>query len=469
MSDTEFYLADWLSVVLPRFLTQDGFNPPVDGYRFLDTSFKLSFQKPLADDLVKVWEGDGSIGGGLRAIFDFPQGPIQTFENALRRHGDRMNAQAAQSWRRNWAADIRKVVGEIGVSDPAGAVMDLLRRRELASIDALYAKADVVGAVQLLAPGERMRGLPALRFDEEYLDAQLQCDDLCAQLFRPGRPDQFDLNAMEVALRNTDPSGYHARVLKAYVFACAGLWHQVRPLCRSALLAVDAIPDKRPDDNRRGREAAYLLSVAERRVASSHVGIDHAEAMLKEAERRNHLPSDLRFDSERLAQQVARIQLEYFSRKVDPQANLIELIERAKALARDGLEETPNVVKRWIVRQSITNGLLLSLIANELMIQPARVSGNARGLIKLLSTEQQAPNLNVSPLDIQPVYSDAVSDFVWWVAVAVFGESKQMRDAAKSALELDVERQKDSTSPVTHFERVRQSQLLNLAGIDSQN
>ena len=465
--DTELHLADWLSVVLPRSVQQDRFERVPDGGHLLDTSVRMSFRKPLAEEIEKAWEGDDAAGGGLRTISDFPDAPKRTFEQALRRHADRMNAQAAQIWRSSWAADIRRVVGELRTPDPALSIVDLLRRRELASIEALYAKTDVVGAVQLLEPSERMRGLPALRFDAEYLDAQRQCDDLCGQLFRPDRPAQFDLNAMEAALRETDPSGYHARVLKAYVFACAGLWFQVRPLCRSALLAVDAIPNKNPDDNRRGREAVYLLAVAERRLASSYAGIEHAEAALNEAVRRNHMPGDLRFESEKLAQKVARIQLDHYSRKTGTRENLIDLIDRSMKLARQALDETPSVVKRWVVRQSVTNGLLLALIAKGPLVQPAQVSGNARELIQLLNKEEQAPDLSVPPFNQhRQKYADAVSDFVWLVAVAVFGERKEQRDAAKTALAEDAGQQRKSSSPITYIERVRQIHLLELAGID---
>ena len=467
VQDTELHLADWLSVVLPRSVQQERFERVPDSGNLLDTSVKMSFRQPTSEELERAWEGDDLAGGGLHTISDFPEAPIQTFEQALRRHADRMNAQAAQIWRSNWEADIRKVVGELRTPDPALLIIELLRRRELASIDALYAKTDVVGAVQLLEPSERMRGLPALRFDAEYRDAQAQCDDLCGQLFRPDRPAQFDLNAMEEALRETDPSGYHARVLKAYVFACAGLWFQVRPLCRSALLAVDAIPNKKPNDNRRGREAAYLLSVAERRLASSYAGIEHAEAALNEAVRRNHLQGDLRFDSERLAQQVARIQLDRYSKRVGTREYLIDLIDRSMNLAQQALEETPSVVKRWVVRQSVTNGLLLSLLAKEPLVQPAQVSGNARELIHLLNKEEQAPDLSVSPFDQnKQKYADAVSDFVWLVAVAVFGERKDQRDAARTALAEDASRQRNSSLSVTYIERVRQSHLLELAGMD---
>lgn len=469
VKDTELHIADWLSVVLPRSVQQDRFERLPEGGHLLDTSVKMSFRKPLAEEIEKAWEGDDSTGGGLHTISDFPKGPIKTFEQALRRHADRMNAQAAQLWRSDWATDIRKVVGELSNPDPALSIIDLLRRRELASIEALYAKTDVVGAVQLLEPSERMRGLPALRFDAEYLDAQQQCDELCGQLFRPDRPAQFDLSAMEKALRGTDPSGYHARVLKAYVFACAGLWFQVRPLCRSALLAVDSIPNKKADDNRRGREAAYLLAVAERRLASSYAGVEHAEAALNEAVRRNHLPRDLRFDCERLAQQVTRIQLDRYSKKATPGESLVVLIERSMDLARQALEETPSVVKRWVVRQSVTNGLLLSLIAKEPLVRPAQVSGHARELIHLLSREAQAPDLRVSPFDqTQQKYADAISDLVWLVAVAVFGERKEQRDAAKAALVEDTARQQHSSSPITFIERVRQGHLLALAGVEAE-
>lgn len=467
VKDTELHIADWLSVMLPRSVQQDRFERLIQDASFIGTSVKMGFRKPTQEELENAWEGDPNTGGGLRTISDFPKAPIDTLENALRRHAERMNAQAAQCWRSNWAAEINRVVGEHSNQNPEFSIINLLRQRELSSIEALYARTDVVGAVQLLAPSERMRGLPALRFDAEYPKAQQQCNDLCEQLFRPNRPAQFDLNKMEDDLRETDPSGYHARVLKAYVFACAGLWFQVRPLCRSALLAVDAIENKPPNDNRRGREAAYLLAVAERRLANTSTGIDHAEAALTEAGMRNHLPIDRRFNSEDLAQQVTRIQLDYFSKKDISEKVLIKLIDESKALAQDALNEESHVVKRWVVRQSVTNGLLLSLIAKEKHIQPARVSGNARALIELLSKEKQAPKLSVPPFNaMDQQYPDAVSDFVWLVAVAVFGDNKEQRDAAKEALHEEIARQRTSSSSVTYIETVRRAHFLLIAGID---
>jgi hypothetical protein len=464
--DTELHLADWLSVVLPRNVRQSRFEREAAGV-LVGTTVKITFQRPTATDLLHTWEGDETGARGLKAVEGFPRQALAQLDALLARLAERMNAQAESNWRSGWARELQSVIGSDAASDPVTELIDLLRRRELVSIDRLYAQTDVVGAVQLLKPNERMRGLPALRFDDEYRDAQDQCDQLCAQLFSRNRPEHFDLQAMESALRKTDPSGYHARVLKAYVFACAGLWFQVRPLCLAALLAVDSISGKREDDKRKGREAAYLLAVAERRLANAHAGIEHAEAALKEAVRRNHLPGDVRFTSESLAQRVSRIQLDFFGRDTVQNVDLLGLMEDAWRLAHSALIERPTVIRRWVVRQCVTNGLMLALIARHQRVQPPQVSGIARRLLTLLAAEGQAPSLPSRAREgVEQLYPDGVSDFVWLVGTAVFGDSAADRDAARAMLMRETQEDRPDTSTSLFIERLRRDRMLQWAGLE---
>src|SRR5262245_55868761 len=80
---------------------------------------------------------------------------------------------------------------------------------------------------------------------------------------------------------------YHAFVIHALAFAIRGHWFGTKTLCLLALGVVDAIP-KAERKMRTGREAAYLLAVAERRLAVDVKGLDRSLECLAMARQREN-------------------------------------------------------------------------------------------------------------------------------------------------------------------------------------
>lgn len=464
LENIELHLADWLAVFFPRASFQRRF----DVQRATGTTgstVRVRFEAPTDEELQALWLGDSEGNPGLSALSGFPDKELSTLGESLQQIAQRVWGELASQFNREAWNEIRRRWANVA-QDPAERITMVLRQRELGGIDQVFGLVAKVGAQQLLAPHLKMKGLPALRFDAEFASAQQQCVLLCDKLFLPGQPDrQFDMAEMESTVNKDDASGYHARVLRAYVFACAGLWFQVRPLCLSALLTVNAIPDKRPDDRRLGREAAYLLAVAERRLAVNVEGVKNARTALNDARLRNHLPSDLRFDSEALAQTVTEIQLKIFS-DIGP-AKPVDwrvLISLSQQYAEAAKAETPSIIRRWVVRQSVTNGLLLCLMAKHLKVGNAQLAGPARALMKALAEERLAPVLPGGPEQAVQQYADGVSDMIWLVAAAVFDAEPARARAARALLESDYTGTHDDQT--SFVERARLAALFRLAGVD---
>lgn len=464
-----FRVADWLSVMFPNDLEQLRFEGGRVGME--GSSVRITFTPPAEQNLVQALERLLSSEHDLFRDEPFPAGALQEWDRTVQAASQRNRYRREQHRKTALARVLSDLLdhheaGEDGIDQ----ILAHLRQRELESLVKLYALTDVIGVVQLLGPEQKMKGLPALRFDEGFEAAQQQCDDLCRVLFRPdgeGRPETFDPGEMFEALHPMDRSDYHARVLLAYVFACVGKWFQVRTLCYIALLTVDAILDKVPGDRRTGREAAYLLAVAERRLAINAASIDHARQALAEAIRRNDGRTDIRFESEELAQRVARAQLLHYGEGVDsllrePMVDILAAAELAKRALRDEM----GVIRRWVVRQSVTSGLLMALMSHEARTRTPQVTGEARKLLRILWDERQAPWLGRSepPPAASPLYLDGVSDLIWLVGTVVFDPDPERQEQANTLLAGEYRQLAEDPSP-TPLERARHARLLGLAGL----
>ena len=284
------------------------------------------------------------------------------------------------------------------------------------------------------------------------------------------RPGRERLQQLYAEFRGHDLSDYHADLLLAFVFAIAGKWPQVRVQCYLAMLGIELsrlrgrLPDRASGLPVDGREASYLLAVAERRLLHGERGLEQARAALSEAMSSPSAvaqPADLRFDSESLAQFVAETQIAQRGRIRRDQFD--SSLARALVLVEQARQELNHPVRRWVVRQAVTNGLLLAIFALELQMLPVpQLEAQSRVLVKALHDEGLAPDLENRGLQLYP---DGVSDFVWLVTTVLFvsAASDQSRETAREWIRqkyLDL----DTLPFASSLERNRHRRLLKLAG-----
>lgn len=463
---TELRVADWLSVLFPNHLKQGRFEGGKVGIG--GSTVRISFSQPSEGEMVEAMQAHLDAPEGLFGGKPFPSGALEQWVSALRTAHERQQWRGEQQRKSSFAKEVAGLLGDdSNVEVAINQLVGHLRQRELSALVKLYGLTDVIGVVQLLAPEQKMKGLPALRFDPGFEAAQDECDKLCDLMFRPrgeGRPSTFDPVAMFGRLHQMDTSNYHSRVLLAYVFACTAKWFQVRTLCYVALLTVDSIRTKEPKDKRDGREAAYLLAVAERRLAINTAGVEHARQALAEARARDRRGPDLRFEVEDFAQRMVRVQLEtYFGQGQVDHGDVANELQLALDFAARAKVEERGVIRRWVARQSLTMGLILAVLARAAEVKPAPEAALVQRILDVLQNDQQAPTLTTS--EPEQRYPDAVSDFVWLVATNIFAADQSRRENARLALEREY-RWPSEEPPPTPVERARHKHFLKIVGIE---
>jgi hypothetical protein len=232
----------------------------------------------------------------------------------------------------------------------------------------LYVSAGTLGFLQLWNSNDEptVRGLPALRFDEPYSEAQKVSREIVKQL-ETHSDDTFDLSEMYSRLNAQDPDHYHAYVLHAFAYAACGHWVATRTLCRVALRVVEKIPiDLR--QGRMGREAAYLWAVAERRLAKRIEDIEvKAKQVLQIARERDDKNlvgnQDIRFRSEAFAQTVVKFQFDCFLERITEHTSsqLPVILAEAKSIIECARSDNLDQVRLWVIRQTCVNAFAYSL------------------------------------------------------------------------------------------------------------
>lgn len=476
--DTEFRLLEWMGVLFPNAVRQrrvEGLLPKPQGSD-VQVEVNLADLRAITtgsaiDDAVDVL-----LSKGYRESQEapFPVSSLDEWRKVVR--GTYTHAVL-----KSQSASHSKVLEELLMGlpeddeDRLDALMARLSRRVQGSFDGLYRATGVIGVEQLLDQGAAMRGLPALRFAlPEHADVERQYDALVRKLFkRDLRPDHFDLAKMYTDL-NKDTGDYHAHVLHAFVYASTGRWFSARTLCRIALLVVDLMPQS-VAGLRTGREAAYLMAVAERRLAIDDIGLKLASEALNDAiararkgaandPRRKGEPNDPRFASEALAQRVARRQIAQLKDSAtaaagDPRPDLEEALGLTLRVMNG---EEVSSIRRWVVRQAVTNGLLAALLAVDAGRHSPQTVGAARNLIITLEVELLAPKLP-SALGPDQLFADEVSDFVWLIAVAHFDSAPRSTEARAMLADWRPSKQPQS---VLAYESAWEGRLLRLVGIE---
>lgn len=330
----------------------------------------------------------------------------------------------------------------------------------------LYLETGELGVMQLIAKGDPVRGVPALRFDRGYRQAQVQSEKLCKALWADGEADRaFNLGAAYAELdEDGDREHYHAHLIHAQVYAARGHWFAARTLSRMALRVSDRIPEEHKR-GRRGREAAYLMAVAERRLAQTAKDLQRCRTALRLAKAKETpgwTRCDPRFRAERMAQVAAAWQFRRFQAKRPVAWRLDALLREARSTFADLSADDPDSVQCWVRRQITTNVLVVALLAHVdgtgLMDADWRVQ--VRDVIDEFRARHLAPDSAPDP-QLGVVFKDGLSSFVYDVAVIVFVDDSARCDAARRRLVVD--QPLGLGSPP--FENARKQLFLRLAGL----
>lgn len=481
--NTEMRVADLLSRWFPKHCALSEFAKSEGNDSLNSISRKVDYASPSEQDIAEALQASQDFDPGSAAeLASLPSGWARLTQQlaerlALRRHAAREAAFVSG------LDNVMAAPNAGAATEKRGWSVDLLIRETriqvLESIREIHLQGDWLGAVRLLPAGIQVRGLPALRLDCLSENGQRSFEQFCSELFRENGQHRYSpekLKLLYQEFRAHDASGYHADMLLAFVFAAGGKWPQVRLQCYVAQIGVELArlrPSPANSDSVDGREAAYLLAVAERRLLQDEKGLKQATAALDDAIGRSNAMasvsdakasgSDLRFESERLAQFSVSVQLNPEPERAG--AKISSWLKTAEHLIEAAKNEPIRPVRRWVIRQSVTNGLTLALIAKQLsVVQLAQLTGTARSLIRALQVEGLAPKLHVGDPQL---YEDGISNFVWLIAVAVFGTDTG-RQAAAQARNIICTNYLvlDQIPFASSLERDRHKRLLEIAGID---
>ena len=473
-----FRLRSWLRVLFPDLVTERQVVP--DSTDPQASRIEVSLDEAAIEAILKLsGETLASIRARHRDNGDapFPGGALRDWAGVVRATALRSDMSLSRTGRSDrWSHWLLDRLAAAGSAEEKKAWVReaLFARVQNAFID-LYRSIDELGTVQALREGQQMRGLPALRFDLSLDgDALAQYDELCRSLWEQ-RPREFDIGSLYQALAVTDPSNYRATLIHALICASSDLWFQTRTLCRIAVLIATS-PTESARGTRDGREAYYLLAVAERRLATVPASLDLARAALRAARQPGRLAGgddDIRFRSEDLAQDVFALQYQRYVER-SPQAlspaTVLRLIEQARTLCKDARAEPLPTISSWVIRQAATNGAIVGLMAHAEGLRSPQMIGAVRVLLGALAERALSPAL--LPEDAQvPRWRDDISDFVFLAATAVFHTGADARESARLQLKARTQERAAQGLPTARhsefvYEASRTAEFLRIAGAD---
>ncbi len=422
-TEPTFNLVDWLNLVFPNVL------------RFSSTGIALADVDQLS--------ASPSLGAARSATRS---------QVAADSNGQLHDAEAIISeWKRQVgaAAIVRQVqVSKSHWNDRAKAVLDWIRektnegwtldqlhsdigKRAVKSLSVLYSSTVWLGLwARLRRLPDLARGLPSLRFEPPYEMAHQYYKLVVSAVY--GDEDTrkpaalIDLRTIYADLSEVDPSHYLSHVIHALAYASKGHWYATRTLCRVALRIADDLSDEERG-SLRGREAAYLLAIAERRMARSLDDIDSARAYLEQATIRQDPDQspDMRFESEALSQAAASFNFRFFVNK-DAEGAISRLgdfhqtgLDLLESLNGEALPEA----RDWISQQVVTNlldvAIALASLPSTRSVEP---------VLKVLDYVQRSPRVR------QTIAADGVAEFVFTTAIAVFSQDATERSNAAARL-----------------------------------
>ena len=410
----DFRLFDWLNLFFPtvidkrtqgayvrRNMLNEAVSMPLKKWKVLAQELRRAFVKPnkrtaesFPASLVDRWEEQMrgiAVEKGIADADKHPESVVHKVVTWLRENSD--NAERFEHF------------------------IDHLNRRVVRSLARLYQSTAFLGEFALRDEHSKIFGVPSLRFDDFFVDVQHVCNRMQDSMFEG--VVTFDLGALYRDHRTADPECYHPLLVHALAFAIRGHWSATQTLCQVALEIAQGIP-RSIDEKRTGREAAYLLSVAQRRLADKPADMQEARRNLQLARTLEPATADdLRFDGEQLANEVVEYMLRRSHTKISMSAAEVvvsledKLARTRQILERLSSEPLPHV-SFWVKRQLFANVVGFALIAE--LDHPGSSQkhlAELREMIELLHRERLAP-------DSSEGFRDMFSDVIYWAALSVF-------------------------------------------------
>lgn len=462
-SDTPpFRLSDWLNLFFPAALKKIAkFGVQVDTKVLIKIA---SGNNKELNTAVAILASNESKSQG---VAQFPDDLLENWANAIAITATlRGFTPTLKHWKDRVQEFVAQVENKLSLGWKVSDFQRELDKLAYRSLSDLYLSTSKLGTLSDVKVN--VRGLPALRFDKPYRQAETICAKLVNGMFN-GRNSSID--SLYSDLRLMDASNYHAHVIHALVFAGQGHWFATRTLCRIALRVVDDLPDS-GRNYRTGREAAYLLAVTDRRLARNETELlATRERMIDVRKRENpslagqSAQDDVRFDSEDFAREALTEQFLFFSSKnTDSSKPFQDYLSRAEEIVANAMAQHKvdklGDVKNWVIRQTVTNSLILAL----LQVSRGRIRSNSVVIHRrLLALIEFLPTNGLAPPSApgQAAFRDSLSDFVYWVAVFVFTSNTRLRNVASA----HVNTTKSLGPSLLPFEKERLSLFKNLESI----
>jgi hypothetical protein len=434
-TDSAFNLMDWLDLFFPNAAQESsGQRTPL-----IDRAVLREFTKRTDTgfhDAVNLLAASESAGGQKNG---FPESILNEWRTQVHTASVSRNIDSPESGGMLRARDLINWLRErIDQGFTLQQLRTDLAKRAVQSLSSLYSSTSWLGLWSSTGPiRDRIRGIPALRFDGDFQLARDYCQKVVDAMrassrgHEEGKAVNVDMAEVYSRLFKIDDSHYHGHVIHALAYATKGDWHATQTLCRIALRTADGLPDREKRD-RKGREGAYLLAIAERRLALKVKDLDVAKRYLEEAELRDNVggPKDNRFLSEAIAIDIAKLNFKVFVGK--DRSSVFEELERVLPRAVELLKLTESdplkPAREWVRQQVLTNVLNLALIArDENLTLPQATLDHVCFFVS-------AANDNLLQGGSFARDRDAVAEFIYLAAAIVFGSDPTARRAAMTKL-----------------------------------
>ncbi len=398
-------LFDWLNLCLPKAV-KSALNLTLQGVnsRVLDNIYNESSRDPGIAKSVSILATLERGGKPDRDLINELKTQIAVHAASIYSDIDRLSRVGEYSGAHNLASMLRDVFNakQLDVESLRSTfdnrLLELLDRILLdAGWYSIVNRSDgITDDVRLTPQGVGARkSVPALCFDDGFPKSIAAGDRLIKY-----QEHGVDLTARELKqiyndIVREDKSLYHAYMIFGLLFSLKGYWQPASSLAERAIQIADGIRAKHGDaydpkkERRNGREAAYLVAVAKRRLIRDIADLDKAAKFLEQA--RVRISDDgsdfvIRFDSEDLAIATRRILLEYYCGQVgdSPTPDILEVMTRISAIVERCGQERRAEVRDWVSRQSAVNYLNLLVILYSARRQLDEASEMHRKMLDLL-------------------------------------------------------------------------------------
>ncbi len=305
-----------------------------------------------------------------------------------------------------------------------------INRRAMDSLSALYSSTFWISLwARISRLPDQARGIPALRFEKQYTNAQIYCKQLIDVVRRDEGShrsnEAIDLQKIYEDIRKDDPTHYHCHVIHALAYAIKGHWYAAQTLCKVAIRIAKDIVEHQSEEHPyiRGREAAYLLAIAERRMAREASDLESAENNLKQARDRENPnePDDVRFKSEEFAQKTAKFNFRFFVDKDTAAVEELSLsfLDDGFALFSSLCSEPIEEIQDWVGQQLVTNLLDVGMAIYSV--------GPPQSLAAVEVTRKVLEYIEGSARLRDTIAKDEVANFLYTASLAIFSVNSEVR------------------------------------------